>query len=78
MRAVAFEWTKSGMTCSWLGFILNAAADGKWSVWWSAPNDRILPLVFLNMQAPGKDINEARQRAQAAAIVQHQLRHQRL
>lgn len=77
MRAVPFEWTKGGTTCVWMGLLLNAAPDGSWTVFGLIGKHRMVPLCTWRQQVPGKDINEARQRAQAAAIVQHQLRHQR-
>ena len=60
-------------TSLWLGMTLYAYAEWYWRV--VRDTDVI---AHWSEQAAGKDINEAKQRAQAAAIVQHSLRIQQL
>lgn len=60
--------------CEWMGFVLWASTTGEWNVVARAEAGGYSVLVSSTMQTNGKDINEAWQRAQAAAIVQHSLR----
>jgi len=61
------------MHAEWRGLLLRAWEDGRWEVLGPRRNDRYGHLVGHQQQTAGKDINEAKQRAQAAAIVQLQL-----
>lgn len=54
--------------CSWRGLTLHAFPDGAWKVIMDTE-----VVAHWEEQTSGNDINEAMQRAQAAAIVQHDL-----
>ena len=57
----------------WKGLLLRVWTDGRWEVLGPKRAGMFGKLVDHAMQTKGKDINEAKQRAQAAAIVQLQL-----
>lgn len=74
MITEAFDWKPvphqaDGLEATAFGFLdCHASATGEWKVILAAT-----VLVCWKDQAKGKDINEAKQRAQAAAIVHLQL-----
>ena len=65
--------------CDWNGLVLNAHPDGQWNVVdWNGDTSRPgTILVDDAMQAKGNDLQDAQQRAQAAAMIQHSLRQQK-
>ena len=68
------QWTRSTMVSDqayWMGFYLEAWEDGRWRVTFA--DERGYPLVDHTKQAIGTNIGEAKQRAQAAALIQQQL-----
>jgi hypothetical protein len=75
---ITFEWTEpfgiaDGQQCCEVGpLILWATPDGEWRVCKKA-GKMALVIVSDCQQTKGKDINEAKQRAQGAALVQLQL-----
>lgn len=63
--------------CEWNGLALWADMHGEWRVVRMGANGRRGEVLITSAdQINGKDIDEAKQRAQAAAIVQHSLREQ--
>jgi len=62
-----------GIHCVWDGFVLWAQPDGSWRVNEWDGNVAVI-LVDSDDQTKGKDLGEAQQRAQAAAMIQHSLR----
>lgn len=76
--ASPFEWvpmtaptdTEPTMQSDWNGWHLVADFNGRWSVGTRTHGSRISS----NTQAPGIDLQDAMQRAQAAAMILHQLR----
>lgn len=76
-----FYWKKTlcagEQECNWRGLRLVAFTNGEWAVgkltYGQLREHYWIMLVDHAMQTKGKDINEAKQRAQAAAIVQLQL-----
>jgi hypothetical protein len=74
MKTKAFNWGRSTMVSDrayWMGFYLEAWEDGRWRVTFA--DERGHPLVDHTKQAIGTNISEAKQRAQAAAMIQQQL-----
>ena len=73
---VRFAWAKDAMSlwhrCVAGGLVLIAEAGGGWSVT-ATDGSTAVVLVSDFDQTKGKDINDAKRRAQAAAIVQLQL-----
>lgn len=58
-------------SCKWNGLYLEAFQDGRWKV---APERKPgNPIVTHAQQAKGSNLIEAEQRAQAAAMIIHQL-----
>lgn len=73
----AFNWQSATMTSDrayWKGFYLEAWKDGRWRVTFA--DERGYPLVDHTEQSAGTNISEAKQRAQAAALIQQQLAQQ--
>ena len=63
--------TQSSDRAYWGEFYLEAWTDGRWRVSpWRTPS---IPLVDHTQQGLGTNISEAKQRAQAAALIQQQL-----
>ena len=74
MKTKAFNWGRSTMVSDrayWMGFYLEAWEDGRWRVTFA--DERGYPLVDHTKQAIGTNIIQAKQRAQAAALIQQQL-----
>lgn len=74
MKTKAFNWGRSTMVSDrayWMGFYLEAWEDGRWRVTFA--DERGYPLVGHTKQAIGTNIIQAKQRAQAAAMIQQQL-----
>ena len=74
MKTNAFNWGRSTMVSDrayWMGFYLEAWEDGRWRVTFA--DERGYPLVDHTKQAIGTNIIQAKQRAQAAAMIQQQL-----
>jgi hypothetical protein len=74
MKTKAFNWGRSTMVSDrayWMGFYLEAWEDGRWRVTFA--DERGYPLVDHTKQAIGTNIIQAKQRAQAAAMIQQQL-----
>lgn len=77
MKTEAFHWEEGydlGRLVSrstWEGLLLVAEEGGKWAVWGDVTDDA--PLSSWQYQVKGKDIHDAKQRAQAAAMVVHSL-----
>lgn len=60
-----------GEFAEWNGFLLEAFADGDWYVWVGLVDRKGELLICHREQTPGKNMEEARQRATGAAIVYH-------
>ena len=72
--AQAFEWkpcTPVSRSCEWNGLYLEAFQDGRWKV--AKARTPGNPLVSHKEKVPGTDIRDAEKRAQAAAMIIHQL-----
>ena len=65
--------------CEWNGFVLTVSIYGEWNVVsWNGDTSRPgTVLVYHTMQTKGNDLQDAQQRAQAAAMIQHSLRKQK-
>lgn len=80
MSVEPFNWTKphgaadEQQLCEWHGMALWADMNGEWRVVrMGAAGKRGAVLVTHEDQAPGTDIDDAKRRAQAAAIIQRDL-----
>lgn len=76
--AKAFEWrpcTPVSRSCDWNGLYLEAFQDGRWKV--AKARTPGAPLVSHKQQISGTDIRDAERRAQAAALIIHQLAQQK-
>lgn len=60
---------RSTTFAEWHGFVLEAFDGGEWYVWTGSVDMKHELLVCHHEQVKGKDIEEARQRATAAALV---------
>jgi hypothetical protein len=74
MSTKAFNWvpsTPSSERAYWCEYYLEAWRDGRWRV--TLASDRGHPLVDHTQQSIGTNIIQAKERAQAAAMIQQQL-----
>lgn len=62
-----FRW-KRNHTCRWGGLILVATVSGDWCVMEDLPNGEVRIMADSVMQVRGKNLAEARKRAQAVAM----------
>jgi hypothetical protein len=81
MNTHSFKWRKpeglhDQLLCEWQGLIMWAGKDGTWNVVKPGRGDFEPGTVLVSNedQAKGKNMKDAQQRAQAAAMVQLQLR----
>jgi hypothetical protein len=76
-----FAWTKHPtqtdmLCCLWMDLSLHVWKSGEWKVMGDIGHDMHGVLVSHSVQTTGKNLKDAQQRAQAAAMVQLQLRDQ--
>lgn len=76
MRGSKFNWKEHNFggekshECSYKGLTLFASTSGSWAVW---DKVSVEPIVSWRSQVKGSDLQDAQRRAQAAAMVLHQL-----